>query len=82
MQTSLKDFQIDPSRENITIFTLYNYIINTILIELMKDALDTSIIKAFSKQVTYLTEKGFQPVLNIMDNDASKTIGLFLKKRV
>ena len=37
-------------------------------------------IKAFSKQVIYLTEKGFKPVLNIIDNVASKTIRTFLKK--
>ena len=46
----------------------------------MKNATDASMIKAFSKQVIYLTKEGFKPVLNIIDNIASKTIRIFLKK--
>ena len=42
----------------------------------MKDGKDTLMIKTISKQVTYLTEKCFKPVLNIIDNVASKTIRL------
>ena len=73
-------FPIQSLEGNIKIFVLYNYLTNAILIEPMKDATDASMIKAFSKQVTYLTETGFKPVLNIIGNVASKTIRIFLKK--
>ena len=73
-------FPIRSLEGNITIFVLYNYLTNSILIEPMKDATDALMIKTISKQVTYLTEKCFKPVLNIIDNVASKIIRL--KKRI
>ena len=81
MQILLEDFKFDPSRKNITIFVLYNYSETTIMIESKKDATDASMIQAFSKQVSYLKEKYFKPVFNIIDNVVSKTIRTFFEKR-
>lgn len=61
-------------------FVLYDYTTNAIIVRPLKNDKSESIIDAFKSALQYLTNKGFRPKLNIMDNVASKMIKEFLEK--
>mmetsp|Transcript_2185 Transcript_2185/g.4700 ORF Transcript_2185/g.4700 Transcript_2185/m.4700 type:complete len:163 (+) Transcript_2185:105-593(+) len=61
-------------------FMLIDYTTNSILVQPIPSATDKSMINSFTKKINYLTSKGFKPVLNVIDNVASKAIQAHLKK--
>jgi hypothetical protein len=61
-------------------FILYHYESNSILAMPITGLDDVSIYTAYKQQVELLTSKGFKPKLNIMDNQATKHIKMFLTK--
>jgi hypothetical protein len=60
-------------------FVAYDYRSNAILVRALKDQTDNSLLAAFEDVYTYLTDRGFPPQLNVMDNQCSKTIQKFIE---
>jgi hypothetical protein len=60
------------------LFILYDWTTNAILATPVKDGKDETTIATFEANIQYLTKRGFKPVLNIIDNVASKTIQTYL----
>ena len=60
-------------------FILYDYTTNAILVEPIKDTSEKTMIDTFKTMIAKLTKKGFKPVLNIIDNVATKAIKNFLE---
>jgi hypothetical protein len=58
----------------------YDYTINTILVRPVKDLESATIIKAFDSIFQELKQKGFQPQLNITDNQAVTALKEYLQK--
>ena len=58
---------------------LYKWSSNAILSTLVKYLKDTSTIEKLKLNITYLTKGGFKPVLNIIDNVASKAVKKYLE---
>eukprot|EP00804_Cyclotella_cryptica_P000093 CCRYP_013746-RA/>CCRYP_013746-RA protein AED:0.38 eAED:0.38 QI:0/0/0/1/0/0/2/0/243 len=54
-------------------FVAYKYRSNAILVRALKDQSDKSLTEASRQIYEYLTECSFQPKLNVMDNQCSKT---------
>jgi hypothetical protein len=55
-------------------FVAYVYRSNAILVQALADQTDKSMLEAFQDVYDYLTKRGFQPKLNVIDNQCSKTI--------
>jgi hypothetical protein len=62
------------------IFILYDWTSNAILATPVKDGKDDTTISTFEENIKYLTNRGFKPVLNIIDNVASKAIQAYLEE--
>ena len=60
------------------IYILYDWTTNAILATPIKTATDDEMIRAFKKNITYLTQRGFKPAFNVIDNVASKAIKKYL----
>jgi len=60
------------------IFILYGWTTNTIIAAPIKTATDKEMIRAFKKNTTHLTQRGFKPAFNVIDNVASKAIKTYL----
>jgi hypothetical protein len=65
---------------SVCFFVLYHYKSNCILADLIKALEDKLIFETYKQQFEMLTKKGFQPKLNVMDNQATKYIKEFLTK--
>jgi hypothetical protein len=63
---------------SVCFFVLYHYEPNVILATPIAGLDDVSIYHAYKKYFEELTDKGFKPKLNIMDNQATKHIKKFL----
>ncbi len=63
---------------SICFFVLYHYESNAILATPIARLDDVSMYHAYKKYFEELTDKGFKPKLNIMDNQATKHIKKFL----
>eukprot|EP00804_Cyclotella_cryptica_P027664 CCRYP_010277-RA/>CCRYP_010277-RA protein AED:0.46 eAED:0.36 QI:0/0/0/1/0/0/3/0/688 len=61
-------------------FLAYDYRSNAILVRAQKDQTDKSLLEPFQEVYEYLTKRGFQTKLNVMDNQCSKTIQKFIEK--
>jgi hypothetical protein len=61
------------------IFILYDWTTNAILATPVKDGKEETTIATFEEKIQYLTKRGFKPVLNIIDNVASKAIQAHLE---
>ncbi len=59
---------------SICFFILYHYESNAILGTPISGLDDISIFEAYKKQFKNLVDKGFEPKLNVMDNQATKHI--------
>jgi hypothetical protein len=57
----------------------YDYRSNAILVRALKDQTDVLLLAAFEDVYVYLTDRGFKPQLNVMDNQCSKTIQKFIE---
>ena len=62
------------------IFILYYWTRNVIFTNSIKDAKDYTMVKLFTKNIEYLSSRGFKPEYNVMDNVASKSIRTYLTK--
>jgi hypothetical protein len=60
-------------------FVAYDYQSNAILVRPLKDQTNKSLLAAFEDVYEYLTNRGFKPQLNVMDNQCSKTIQKFIE---
>ena len=60
------------------IYILYDLTTNAILTTPIKLATDEEMIRAFKKNITYLTQRGFKPAFNVIGNVASKAIKAYL----
>ena len=74
------NFPIRSLAGHTSIFVVYDWTTNAILVRAMKGASDNEMIKAFKDVITYLTNRGYKPKINILDNVASKTIKTYLQK--
>ena len=59
-------------------FVAYEYRSNAIIAKPIRSNSDESLVAAFKEVYEYLTNKGFKPKLNVMDNQATKYIKQFL----
>jgi hypothetical protein len=59
-------------------FVVYHYKTNTILITPMADLDSKCILEAYKLNFEYLVSKGFKPKVNMIDNQAIKTIKAYL----
>eukprot|EP00804_Cyclotella_cryptica_P023160 CCRYP_000369-RA/>CCRYP_000369-RA protein AED:0.34 eAED:0.37 QI:0/0/0/1/0/0/3/0/451 len=60
-------------------FVAYDYRSNDILVRVLKDQTGNSLLTAFEDVYAYLTDRGFNQQLNVMDNQCSKTIQKFIE---
>jgi hypothetical protein len=60
-------------------FVAYEYRSNAILVRALRDETDKSMLDAFQDIYKYLTDRGFKPKLNVMDNQCSKAVQTFIK---
>ena len=51
-------------------FVLYSYGTNTILVKLLKNRTAQELLKAYSKIITYLSDRGYKPNMHFLDNEA------------
>jgi hypothetical protein len=56
------------------IFVVYVYDLNAIIVCTMPYHTDASMVTAFTKVITILKAGGYQPALNVMDNECSATV--------
>jgi hypothetical protein len=63
---------------SVCFLVLYHYEANAILATPIAGLDDTSIFTAYKQNFDELTEKGFKPKLNVMDNQATRQIKTFL----
>jgi hypothetical protein len=56
------------------IFDAYIYDLNAIIIRAMPSRTDASMVSAFTEVITILKAGGYQPALNMMDNEYSTTV--------
>eukprot|EP00804_Cyclotella_cryptica_P000090 CCRYP_013749-RA/>CCRYP_013749-RA protein AED:0.16 eAED:0.11 QI:0/0/0/1/0/0/3/0/1031 len=60
-------------------FVAYEYRSNAIIVRALKDQTDKSLIAAFQDVYEYLTDHGFQSKLNVMDNQCSKVVKMYIR---
>jgi hypothetical protein len=61
------------------IFVAYVYDLNVIIVCIMPYCTDASMVTAFTKVITILNAGGYQPALNVMDNECSAAIKKYIK---
>jgi hypothetical protein len=74
-------FPSTSSRGNKDIFILYDYDSNAILAEPMKNRSDTEHLRAYNKLHQYLVLRGFKPLLQKMDNEASTALKRSIREK-
>ncbi len=55
-------------------YVVHFYDLNTIIVRAMPSCTNASMVQAFTKMITILKSKGYQPALNVMENVCSTTI--------
>jgi hypothetical protein len=68
------DFQYMSLDGNICFFVMYHYKRNAILITPIAGLDSICILEAYTSNFKYLVSKGFKPKVNMIDNQATKTI--------
>jgi hypothetical protein len=63
---------------NICFFVMYHYETNTIFATPIPGLDSEDILNAYKKNFEYLVSKGYSPKINVMDNQATKAIKLYL----
>jgi hypothetical protein len=63
------------------IFVAYDYTTNAILVRAITDRESATIVNAFNDIFTYLENKGFKPLYNVLDNEASSAITEYLRRK-
>ena len=65
-----------------TMFVLYDWTTNAILTTPVADTKEETLVAAFKQNLEYLSERGFRPVFNIIDNVASKAVQAFRRYHI
>ena len=60
---------------------IYAYDPNAILVKPLPDRSKESIVQAYQKIIQHLTKRGFKPILQRLDNEASKSLQDGMDKR-
>ena len=63
----------------VAIFIIYDWKTNAILATPVKNMTEKTIASYFKQKITYLTKRGFKPILNIIKNVASKSVQEYLE---
>ncbi len=63
-----------------TVFVIYDWTTNAILVEPIENAKDKTLIRVFNKKLAYLTKRDFKPKFNILDNVARKALQEYFEK--
>ena len=63
------------------IFVCYVYKLNTILLRTMKSRETSHMLQAFEIVYDELEDKGHKPTLHVLDNECSKAVKKFLRKK-
>ena len=63
----------------VPIFIMYDWTTNAILATPVKNMAEEMIVSCFKQQITYLTKRGSKPILNIIDNVASKAVQAYVE---
>ena len=71
---SIEIFPIIRIDGYIAIFILYDWTTNAILATPIKDTKDETMINDFQTHIKYITNRGFKPCFNTIDNVASEVI--------
>ena len=74
-----RKFPIGSMDGMVAIFIIYDWTTNAILATHVKNMAEETIVICFKQQITYLTKRGFKPILNIIDNVASKAVQVYLE---
>ena len=74
-------FPIQSSSVNKYMMVIYTYEPNAILVEPLPDRSKESIVQAHQTIVQHLTKRGFKPILQRLDNEASKLLQDDMDKR-
>ncbi len=61
------------------IFVAYIYDLNAIIIHAMPLCTDASMVSVFTEVITILKAGGYQPALNVMDNECSATVENYIR---
>ncbi len=61
------------------IFVAYVYDVNAIIVPAMPYHTDASMVTAFTEVITILNAGGYQPALNVMDNECSSAVKKYIK---
>ena len=61
------------------LFIMYDWTSNAIIETPIKEAKAETIVECFKQNITYLSNRGFKPVNNIIDNVATKSIDTYLE---
>ena len=64
----------------ISIFILYDWKTNAILEAPIKDTKHETMIEDFQTHIKYITNRGFKPSFNIIDNVAKRAIKVYLQE--
>ena len=75
-------FPMTSMQGNKYVLLLYHYDTNSILVRPLKNRSDETILEVYEEIYNELTEKGFQPKLHILDNEASQALKNQIKKQV
>ena len=65
----------------VAIFIVCNWIMNAILATPVNNMKWETIVEFFNQNIYYLLKMGFKPVLNTIDNVASKAVHAYLEKK-
>ena len=63
----------------VAIFIIYDCTTNVILATPVNHMAEETIVICFKQNITYLTKRGFKPILNIINNVASKSVQAYLE---
>ena len=74
-------FPIESFRQMRYIFVCYAYQPNAIMVRPMKSRSATCMVEAYKSVYDYLSDRGFKPKLNVMDNECSKVVKSYIKSQ-
>eukprot|EP00804_Cyclotella_cryptica_P024310 CCRYP_020870-RA/>CCRYP_020870-RA protein AED:0.35 eAED:0.35 QI:0/-1/0/1/-1/1/1/0/397 len=72
-------FPVTSYHSNKYQFVADEYRSNAMLVRALNDQTDKSLIVAFTDVYEYLTDRGFRPKLNVMDNQCSKAVEKYIR---
>ena len=75
------NFPIRSMDGMVAIFIVYDWTTNAILATPVKNMAEETIVICFKQNITYLTKRGFKPILNIIENLASKAVQEYLEAK-